>query len=96
VGVIICGDFNSGPGSYLLQKCAYRKVDYENSPHASVIKSIDLMFNHSMKLYSAYSNYYKQLKEDAKWSSFIDGHPPHTNFVGNFKECIDYILHNEK
>ena len=47
------------------------------------------------KLKSAYQNYNTENQDiNEEIESMIAGHPPSTNYTGDFKETLDYIFHS--
>lgn len=90
IPLVICGDFNSLPGS---------------APHSLLIRgfvhSLHKEFRHALPLASAYSSYFQcnALREDIhKKMDRETGEPRFTNFVKNdretFEGTLDYILYS--
>jgi len=80
--IILCGDFNSMPGSTAVQLLRDESVDPNNDEFAQ--DALDLfplpeMVNH-------------QLGFDSAYESVVGAEPIYTNYTGHYKGTLDYIF----
>ena len=100
IPLVICGDFNSIPGSavHSLLTQGYVHSDHEdlNCGLYGELQPAE-MFQHTLPLVSAYSSYFQCDLEQAEIARKMndDTREPHfTNFSSDFRGTLDYILYS--